>query len=49
MKTTKIAAYEAPAVTVLGKVEELTLGCDKTTGGSDGFTFHGQAIHCNSA
>jgi hypothetical protein len=45
---TKIAAYEAPVLTVLGKVEELTLGCDKHEGGSDGFTFHGQAISCTS-
>lgn len=48
MNNTQISAYEAPAVTVLGKVEELTLGCDKTEGGSDGFTFHGQAISCTS-
>jgi hypothetical protein len=44
----KVSAYEAPAVTILGKVEQLTLGCDKTSGGSDGFTYHGQAITCSS-
>jgi hypothetical protein len=45
----KISAYEAPAVTVLGKVEVLTLGCDKAYGGSDGFTFQQQPIQCASA
>jgi hypothetical protein len=43
-------AYEAPAVRVLGTVAELTQqGCDKRLGGSDGFTFMGQAIVCRSA
>lgn len=45
----KISAYEAPAITVLGKVEVLTLGCDKNFGGSDGFTFLGAPINCTSA
>jgi hypothetical protein len=35
------AAYEAPALVELGALQELTLGCDKTLGSSDGFTFHG--------
>ena len=43
------AAYEAPALVELGALQELTLGCDKTTGGSDGFTFHGTPIVCASA
>ena len=42
-------AYEAPAVRVLGTVAELTQGCDKHLGGSDGFTFMGQAIVCRSS
>jgi hypothetical protein len=42
-------AYEAPRLTVLGSVAELTLGCDKHLGGSDGFTFMGAAISCASA
>jgi hypothetical protein len=47
---TKLAqAYEAPAVRVLGSVAELTQGCDKQLGGTDGFTFMGQSIVCRSA
>ena len=47
---TKISAYEAPAVMVLGKVEQLTLGCGKNFGGSDGFTWQvtGEPIGCAS-
>jgi hypothetical protein len=41
--------YEPPAVTVIGTLHELTLGCDKHLGGTDGFTFMGQAISCASA
>jgi hypothetical protein len=41
--------YEAPNLVVLGAVEELTLGCDKTYGSSDGFTFQGQPTVCTSA
>jgi hypothetical protein len=46
MKDTKV--YEAPAITVLGKVETLTLGCDKKFGSTDGFTFHGVIVVCAS-
>lgn len=42
------AAYEAPALVELGALQELTLGCDKQMGSSDGFTFMGQAIVCRS-
>jgi hypothetical protein len=49
MTKTKLSAYEAPAVTVLGKVEALTLGCDKREGSSDGFTFHGVIVVCASS
>ena len=42
-------AYEAPALRVLGTVQEMTLfGCDKRLNGSDGFTFMGQPIVCRS-
>lgn len=41
-------AYEAPALRVLGAVAELTQYCDKQLGGSDGWTFMGQAIVCRS-
>jgi hypothetical protein len=41
-------AYEAPALRVLGTVHELTQGCDKRLGGSDGFTFMGQPTVCRS-
>jgi hypothetical protein len=42
------AAYEAPALVELGALQELTLGCDKDLGGSDGFTFQNQQISCSS-
>ncbi|MGH3004320.1 MAG: hypothetical protein ACRDOS_00135 [Gaiellaceae bacterium] len=42
------AEYESPTLMVLGSLYELTLGCDKTLGTSDGFTFQGQAIVCSS-
>ncbi len=42
------AAYEAPELVELGALQELTLGCDKTFGSSDGFTFMGQSIVCSS-
>jgi hypothetical protein len=45
----KPAAYDPPALRVLGSVHELTQGCDKTLGLSDGFTFAGQAIICRSS
>jgi hypothetical protein len=41
-------SYEAPALVELGLLQELTLGCDKNLGSSDGFTFQGQAIVCTS-
>jgi hypothetical protein len=41
--------YEAPALRVLGSVAELTQGCDKTFGSSDGFTFQGSGIMCKSS
>jgi hypothetical protein len=47
--TTTAVAYEAPELRVLGSVAELTQGCDKRLGGSDGFTFMGQAIVCRSS
>jgi hypothetical protein len=43
------AAYEAPALVDIGALQELTLGCDKAYGGSDGFTFQQSPIHCTSA
>ena len=41
-------AYMPPALRVLGSVHDLTQGCDKRGGKSDGFTFMGQAIVCRS-
>jgi hypothetical protein len=41
-------AYEAPEITLIGSVHELTQGCDKVFNGSDGFTFMGQPIVCVS-
>ena len=43
---TRRDAYEAPAIHIHGSISELTLGCDKTVGSSDGFTFQGNAIVC---
>lgn len=40
--------YESPALSVLGTLHELTLGCDKEYGSSDGFTFLGADIVCSS-
>jgi hypothetical protein len=40
--------YEAPTLAELGTLYELTLGCDKDLGSTDGFTFQGQAIVCTS-
>ena len=42
-------SYEAPHLTLIGSVHELTLGCDKTYGSSDGFTFQGQSTVCGSS
>ena len=43
------ATYEAPAITLIGSVHELTQGfCDKQLNGSDGFTFMGQQVVCVS-
>lgn len=47
--STTSVVYEAPDLRVLGSVAELTQGCDKRLGGSDGFTFMGQAIVCRSS
>jgi len=43
--------YESPALVELGTLQELTLcsTMDKKYGSSDGWTFMGQAITCNSA
>ncbi len=40
--------YEAPTITLIGSLHELTQGCDKQLNGSDGFTFMGQPITCVS-
>jgi hypothetical protein len=40
--------YQAPEITVIGSVYELTQYCDKHLNGSDGFTFMGQPITCVS-
>jgi hypothetical protein len=38
--------YSVPRLTVYGTLEELTKGCDKAWGSSDGFTFQGTPIAC---
>ena len=47
--TNRPGVYQAPALRVLGTVADLTQYCDKQLGGSDGWTFMGQAIVCRSA
>jgi hypothetical protein len=48
--TTGMSEYQPPALRVIGSVAALTQTsyCDKTTGGSDGFTFQAVAIVCAS-
>ena len=36
--------YEAPEITEIGTLHELTLTTDKDSTGDDGFTFMGQTI-----
>ncbi|HKH18659.1 MAG TPA: hypothetical protein VKA57_14120 [Solirubrobacteraceae bacterium] len=43
------AAYEPPALRVLGSVHGLTQYCDKTKGQADGFTYEGASVVCRSA
>ena len=42
------APYEPPRLVELGTLSDVTLGCDKRFGQSDGFTFMGQSIVCTS-
>jgi hypothetical protein len=44
-----LGAYEAPVLTVLGSVSELTLDINKQWGASDGFTLLGVPITNASA
>ena len=39
--------YSTPQLIRHGTLEELTLGCDKKYGSSDGYTFSGSPIMCN--
>lgn len=45
----RTGVYEAPALVELGAFAELTLGCNKDYGGSDGFTFQQTQVTCTSA
>jgi hypothetical protein len=47
--TAVVVAYESPTITDFGTLRDLTQGCDKRFGSSDGFTFQGQAVVCRSA
>jgi hypothetical protein len=44
VRPTDAVSYEAPRLTELGSLSELTLVQDKKLGHSDGFTFMGQSI-----
>lgn len=48
MSTHEVKAYEPPRLIQIGTVYELTQGCDKSLGSSDGHTFMGSAIVCRS-
>lgn len=48
MQVKEKKVYTPPQLTVHGTVEEITLGCNKDFGGSDGFTFQQQTISCTS-
>jgi hypothetical protein len=43
--------YQAPRVTVIGTVHEMTQqsGCQKQLGGSDGFIFQGTHLVCRGS
>jgi hypothetical protein len=43
------AGYLPPLLAEVGTLHELTLGCDKLYGDSDGNTFMGVPIICSSA
>jgi hypothetical protein len=47
-QSTQKRVYTTPKLLAHGTLEELTQGCNKTYGSSDGFTFMGQAIVCMS-
>jgi hypothetical protein len=44
VRDTGVQQYEAPTITVIGSIRELTLGQDKKYGPTDGFTLMGVAI-----
>lgn len=48
MQSSQKKIYSTPKLTVHGAVEEITKGCDKQFGSSDGFTFGGSPIVCAS-
>jgi len=43
------APYVPPVLVQLGSVHELTLGCNKDNGVSDGYYYQGIPIMCTSA
>lgn len=45
----KKKVWSRPTLVVYGNVEEITAGCDKNYGTSDGYTFQGQAIVCTGS
>jgi hypothetical protein len=47
--TEKKRRWIAPEVRRFGTFEAATQGCDKQFGGTDGFTFMGQAITCTAS
>jgi hypothetical protein len=49
MQPSEKKTYSTPKLIVHGALEEITKGCDKTIGSTDGFTFQGLAIVCTSS
>lgn len=47
-RQSSVSLYEPPRLTIIGTVHELTQGCDKKFGETDGYTFMGAVIVCRS-
>ena len=41
--------WTTPEFSIYGALVDITFGCDKTLGASDGFTFMGQDIVCSGS
>jgi hypothetical protein len=48
MRSSEKQVYSTPKLTVHGRLEDITKGCDKVYGNGDGYTFNGASIVCPS-